>query len=166
MFSARVCKSMKTIESTVDIRASPAAVWAVLTDFESYPEWNPFITRAEGAPAAGERLRIHVDPPEGRGMTFRPRVVHADTDERLVWQGKLGISGLFDGRHEFLIEPNDDGTVRFTQREVFTGLLVGLLLDEADVRAGFDAMGEALAERVGTDAAAGRESRPQSAGLS
>ena len=31
------------IEAEVLIHASPEATWAVLTDFDSYPEWNPFI---------------------------------------------------------------------------------------------------------------------------
>ncbi|QIO23349.1 SRPBCC domain-containing protein [Haloarcula sp. JP-L23] len=139
---------MKTVTTTVDIDATPEDVWATLTDFDAYPEWNPFVTAIEGTVAEGERLSVRIDPPEGRGMGFEPRVTAADPGERLEWVGKLGVRGLFDGRHEFRLEPLDDGGTRLHHRESFSGLLVGLLLNEADIRAGFEAMNEALKTRV------------------
>ncbi|MBM3146733.1 MAG: SRPBCC family protein [Actinobacteria bacterium] len=32
---------MQQIDAFADIDAPPEKVWAVLTDFSSYPEWNP-----------------------------------------------------------------------------------------------------------------------------
>lgn len=32
-----------TITRSVSIDARPLAVWSVLTDFEKYPDWNPFL---------------------------------------------------------------------------------------------------------------------------
>ncbi|MBX0347850.1 MULTISPECIES: SRPBCC domain-containing protein [Haloarcula] len=139
---------MRTIETTIDVDATPADVWATLTDFESYPEWNPFVTAIEGTPTAGDRLDIRIEPPEGRGRGFKPRVTAADPGERLAWLGRLGVPGLFDGRHEFRLEELDDGRTRLHHSESFSGLLVGLLLDEANIRAGFEAMNEALRARV------------------
>jgi uncharacterized protein YndB with AHSA1/START domain len=39
---------MQTIQDTIDIPASPAAVWRVLTATQHYGAWNPFIPRLEG----------------------------------------------------------------------------------------------------------------------
>lgn len=139
---------MTTIETSTVIAASPAEVWATLVDFESYTEWNPFVTVAEGVPAEGERLRIRIAPPGGRAMTFKPVVTAADPGERLEWLGHLGIRGLFDGRHEFRLTELDDGRTRLVHRESFGGLLVGLLLDERSIRSGFRAMNAALKARV------------------
>jgi len=139
---------MRTIETTIEIDATPGTVWQVLTDFDSSAGWTPFIPEASGTPAVGERLRIRIQPPAGRGATFKPRVTAADPGERLEWLGKLGVSGLFDGRHEFRLEATDDGHTRLAQRETFSGVLVGLLLDDAAIERGFGAMNTALKARV------------------
>jgi hypothetical protein len=133
---------MRTIETTIDIDATPETVWETLLDFESYPEWNSFVTEIRGTAREGERLRIRIQPPEGRGMSFSPRVTAAVPGERLEWLGHLGIRGLFDGRHEFRLEPLTGDRTRFVHRESFAGLLVGLFLDEADTRNGFERMNE------------------------
>lgn len=39
---------MPTIHTSIDIAAPPEKVWAALTDYERYPEWNPFMRRIEG----------------------------------------------------------------------------------------------------------------------
>lgn len=145
---------MRIIETTVDLHASPETVWETLVDFESYPEWNPFVTSIEGRPVEGERLAIRIEPPEGRAMSFKPRVTAAVPQKHFEWLGKLGLKGLFDGRHEFRIEEIGPEHTRLTHRESFSGLLVGLLLNEADIRAGFEGMNEALRERVEGEAAA------------
>ncbi|MEF8976561.1 MAG: SRPBCC domain-containing protein [Halapricum sp.] len=139
---------MQSIETTIDIDASPAAVWAVLTDFAAYPEWNPFVQRIDGSPTDGNRLSVRIQPPEGRGMTFKPRITAVDPERRLEWLGRLFVRGLFDGRHTFELSPLPSGGTQFTQRETFSGLLVGMLLDEADIREGFDAMNVALKDRI------------------
>lgn len=139
---------VRELRESIEIDAPPEAVWEVLVDFTSYPDWNPFIRRIEGVPVRGERLRVRIEPPGSRGATVKPRVEVADPERKLEWAGHLFVPGLFDGRHSFEIEPLDDDRVRFVQRERFSGLLVGLLLDEASVRRGFDAMNRALKARV------------------
>ncbi|MFB6106074.1 MAG: SRPBCC family protein [Halobacteriaceae archaeon] len=138
---------MTTIESTVDVDAPPSRVWTVLTDFESYPEWNRFLPLVSGRAEAGRTLRVRVEPPGARGMTFRPRVLAADPGRRLAWLGRLVVPGLFDGRHEFLLEEREGGS-RLVQRETFSGLLVRVLLDADATRAGFEAMNAALKARA------------------
>jgi uncharacterized protein YndB with AHSA1/START domain len=38
----------KEIKTEILINASPDKVWAILTDFDNYPSWNPFITSLKG----------------------------------------------------------------------------------------------------------------------
>ena len=145
---------MKELRSEIEIQATAERVWQILIDFASFPEWNPFIRKASGNIRVGERLEVNIQPSGARGMTFRPTVLKAEPNRELRWLGHLLISGLFDGEHSFTIEPLREGRVRFTQREVFTGLLVPLFARglDTDTRRGFEEMNQALkarAEQVG-----------------
>jgi len=93
------------IIATIDINASPQAVWDVLTDFAVYGDWNPFMDRIEGTPEVGAKLVVHMTPPEGRAMTFKPTVLAATPGRELHWLGKLVVDGLFDGEHTFVLTP-------------------------------------------------------------
>ncbi len=140
-----------TISTTIDIDADPQAVWEVLTDFAAYAEWNPFMHRIEGAPEVGSKLVVRVVPPGGRGMTFKPTVLAARPAQELRWLGKLGVGGLFDGEHSFVLTPNADGSTHLTHAERFSGLLVALLGGTTKKsRAGFEAFNHALKQRVET----------------
>ncbi|HVI77210.1 MAG TPA: SRPBCC domain-containing protein [Candidatus Acidoferrum sp.] len=69
---------MKRLHSQIDIDASAECVWDILTDFASYPQWNPFIRRIGGELKVGERLEVRLEPPDSRGITLRPKVLRAE----------------------------------------------------------------------------------------
>lgn len=139
---------MRTIETTVVIGAPPQDVWAVITDFGRYEEWNPFILHAEGEAVAGSTLRLHIRPPGGKGMTHQPTVLIAEPPRQLRWLGRVAVPGLFSACHDFLLEPTAEGT-RLRHREVFTGLLVPFLRRTLkQTEEGFAALDQALKERV------------------
>ena len=151
-----------TIERSVEIAAPITIVWATLTDTSRYASWNPFIPELAGELRPGTKLRVRISPPGGRAMTFKPTVTDVADERRLEWLGRMGIPGLFDGRHSFTLDPVDSTTTRLTQAENFVGLLVpftGTLLRRT--AAGFQAMNEALAiESTGRFAAARNEAHP------
>jgi hypothetical protein len=140
----------KQLRTQIDIDATPERVWQVLTDFEAYPQWNPFMTRVSGTPMPGERLTVYMQPEGGRAMTFRPTVREAAPHRRLRWLGHLFLPGIFDGEHGFTIEPLDDGGVRLVQQEDFRGVLVPLLARSLDRRTlpAFERMNRALKQRA------------------
>ena len=142
------------IRTEIDIAATPDKVWRHLTDFAAYPDWNPFITSVLGVAAVGQRLTVRLDPPGGRGITMRPTVTDVVPGRTLEWLGRLGMPGIFDGRHRFELQETPTGT-RFVHGESFRGLLVRPLRGSLDgaTRAGFVAMNEALARRVMRDRA-------------
>ena len=141
---------MKELRSEIEIQASAERVWQLLTDFPSFPQWNPFIRKVSGNIRVGERLEVNIQPSGASGMTFRPTVLKAEPNRELRWLGHLLISGLFDGEHSFTIEPLGESRARFTQREVCTGLLVPLFARglDTDTRRGFEEMNQALKART------------------
>ncbi len=116
----------KTIKTEIIIQATPEKVWTILTDFEKYPQWNPFVTSVKGQVEQGNKIQIRIEPPNGSGMTFKPTVITKNENRELRWSGKFLFSGLFDGEHKFELIENGNGTVTFVQSEKFTGILVGL----------------------------------------
>jgi hypothetical protein len=137
------------VQTQVRIAAPASRVWQVLTDFPRYPEWNPFITEIEGVPEVGARLRVRIQPPGRKPMTFKPTVLVVTRDRELRWLGRLYLPRLFDGEHSFRIE-DKRRNCRFRQSERFSGVLVRLFgagIFEATER-GFEAMNSALKVRV------------------
>ena len=141
---------MKELRSEIEIEAPAERVWQVLTDFVTYPEWNPFIRRVSGRAEVDERLVVRMQPSGNRGMTFRPTVMKVEPNRELRWLGHLLVPGIFDGEHIFEIEELERDRVRFVQREVFKGLLVPLLARslDRDTQRGFEEMNRALRERI------------------
>lgn len=141
---------MVEIRTELEIRASAARVWAILIDFPRHPEWNPFVRAISGKPAAGETLTVSVQPPGGKGMTFRPKVLIAEPNRELRWRGRLLLPGIFDGEHYFQIRESGPGVVTFVHGEQFSGLLVPLAKSslESGTKAGFEAMNRALKTRA------------------
>jgi hypothetical protein len=140
----------KELYSGIEINATPDRVWRVLTDFITYPIWNPFIREVRGNAATGQKLRVFLKPSGSRGMVFKPTVLKAECNREFRWLGKLFFSGLFDGEHYFRIEPIDEHQVKFVQGEIFTGILVRLFAKnlDTDTLRGFNEMNEALKKRA------------------
>jgi hypothetical protein len=140
----------KHLTSQIDIDATPAQVWTALSDLAGYRDWNPFIVDADGTPEVGGRLTLRMQPKGGRATTLRPIVVESDVGNRLRWRGKVGVPGILDADHLFRLEARDDGGVRLSQEETFTGVLVPFVarsLDRGTLPA-FRAMNAALKQRV------------------
>jgi len=141
---------MKELFTEIEIRASAERVWQILTDFEKYPEWNPFLRRAIGEIENGAKLNVFMQPSGSGGITMKPRIIKLLPERELRWLGHLFIPGLFDGEHAFIIEALGPERVRFIQREIFTGILIPLLARKLDVdtKRGFLEMNNALKIRA------------------
>lgn len=136
------------IETAIDILATPARVWDILTDFSAYGTWNPFIVSASGKPEAGASLELCYRTRTGQSLLVRSKVVVAERERELRWRGRLLLPGLFQGDHLLRLEEHS-GTVHFTHAETFSGLAVGLVRGRLSAtRRGFEAMNEALKKRA------------------
>ncbi|WP_152042997.1 SRPBCC domain-containing protein [Salinigranum salinum] len=147
----------------VEIDASPDRVWDVLTDFDRYHEWNPFLAVA-GRATEGARLHVALSPPGAPTTRFRPTVTRVDPSRELRWLGHLWTTGLFDGEHRFVLTPLDGDTrTSVTHAESMSGVLLPIVwrfVGDATER-GFEAMNLALKRRVeSTDNGARGDTRP------
>ena len=82
-------------------------------------------------------------------MNFRPWVTAVEEHRYIEWLGRLGMPGVFDGRHSFTLTPIATGRTLLQQSETFSGALIpfsGSILTRT--RVGFDAMNEAIAQEA------------------
>jgi hypothetical protein len=136
----------KQLITSIEIDAPPNVVWEILTEFDRFDLWNPFIRSIDGKAVPGNKLVVEIEPPGGKVMTFRPVVLTADPGTELRWLGRVIFPGIFDGEHRFQIEPLGDRRVRFVHSEQFSGVLVPLFWRSLDTqtRRGFEEMNQAL----------------------
>ncbi len=143
---------MKEIKSEIEIFSTVENVWRILTDFNKYPQWNPFIDYISGELKEGSKLKVHIKPKGSRGATFKPKLIKLDPNKELRWIGHLGIKGFLDGEHIFIMDTIGINKVKFIQLEIFTGLLAPLVsLRLNDAISSFEAMNQSLkvqAEKV------------------
>jgi len=140
-----------TIRADIQIKASPERVWDILTRFDDYHRWNPFIPTASGEAIEGRAIRAFIRPPGTKGMQFRPRLLIVTPGRMLKWRGSVGVRGLFDGEHTFQITRLTAERVVFEQSETFSGLLAPFMTGKAFLDAaeqGFHMMNDALRARA------------------
>lgn len=140
---------MREVATQVEIDAPPAEVWRVLTDFDRYAEWNPFMREASGQARVGETLTIKIFPEGGRPMQFSPKVLAAQEGVELRWLGRMLGGIVFSGEHQFLLAARDGGGTRVHHSEKFSGLLSHLMGGTIDKFEGdFRRFDAALKQRV------------------
>ena len=141
---------MKELRTEIEINGTIDTVWEVLTDFSLYSEWNPFIKKIEGDLIVGAQLKVYMEPPGRKGMTFKPILKILEPKKEFRWLGSLVIPGIFDGEHIFQFEQINKNKIIFIHRENFTGLFAPLLWKSLNstTRHGFEEMNKALKNRV------------------
>lgn len=139
----------KRIHTEIVINAGAADVWKVLTDFESYPQWNPFILSIEGKAVKGERLKNTLKNGD-KTIVFKPVVQEVTPLVSFSWLGSLFVKGIFDGRHYFKLEEISARQVKLVHGEAFSGILSSFILKKigADTAANFVKMNQALKLRA------------------
>jgi hypothetical protein len=140
---------MKEICSKIIINASPIVVWNIITDFENFGKWNPFIKKISGVPKEGNTIQIFIKPPNSNGMRFEPKILKYEPEKEIRWLGKLWIPKIFDGEHSLTIKKVDENKILFIQKEQFKGLLIPLFTNMLeDTKSGFIMMNEKLKQKA------------------
>ncbi|HEX2306465.1 MAG TPA: SRPBCC domain-containing protein [Nitrososphaeraceae archaeon] len=140
---------MKTIETQITVNSTIEKIWNILTNFEEYELWNPFMTRVVGDAKLGSKITVKIQTARGKQRTYNPIITKFEINRELRWKGKSFLPGIFDGERIFIIEKSYN-KVLFLHKEIFRGLgvkLVGDRLDE-DLRESFDKMNNALKIRA------------------
>lgn len=108
------------------IDATPEQVWQVLTDTESYPDWNEIIVKMDGEIVD----QAPIDVLFKAGVDAKPKLYHHEhlhvTDGVEFYWSDVAILGVTD-RHCFRVEATEDGKTRFIQSDQALGGATWLL---------------------------------------
>lgn len=149
------------ITTTITIEAPPSVVRAVILNFPSYREWNPFITRFESpipSPPPGTQVKVLA-----ANIPFGP-VIMENTPERFSWRGKVFAKWFLNADHYLEFGPfgdmgaNDETqSCKLVHGEEFTGILAFLVQISFSRMMGrwFNNMNKACKERAETLATTG-----------
>jgi len=105
-----------------NIKATPATIWALLTNAADFPRWNTTVTSITGEIAMGNKLSLRVPISE---RTFSPKVTAFEPEARMVWSD--GMAPMFKGERTFTLTPLPDGTTDFAMVEVFSGVMLPMI---------------------------------------
>ena len=145
--------------ASVEIDAPLELVWQVMLDTDAYPEWNPFVVRAETAqpPTIGNQIVLHVRWANGSGTRSPERITALDAPQSVdgtttarmsyVFEGWPARLGLVRGTRHQRLEQVGGGPPRYVTVEEFSGPLVRLA-GPARVADGFRRHAVALKERA------------------
>jgi hypothetical protein len=111
------------LKASVDVRATPEEVWDVLMDFPGYLDWSKFLLSIEGPAVPGSRLRIRLGRADNQFRVYQPMVLQVTRQRSFRWLHNLGVPGLLDWEHGFLLEYLHDGGTRLRQSATFGGFL-------------------------------------------
>jgi hypothetical protein len=114
---------MKYFTATTNIKASPDAIWKILTDAPNYPAWDPGVLRIEGTIAPGQKVTAYTKANPNRA--FPAKVTEFVPGQKMTWVGGMPL-GLFKGVRTFTLKPKGDGSTDFTLREDYGGPLLPL----------------------------------------
>lgn len=139
-------RPMKIFQVSTAIRATPDAIWEILTDASRYTSWNTTVDKVEGRIAPGEKVTVHAKLSPGRA--FPVKVTQFDPPRKMIWTGGMPL-GLFRGERTFSLTPCGEGSVEFYMKEVFSGLLSPLIERSIpNLQPAFDEFAAALKKRA------------------
>lgn len=110
----------RNISHSIEIAATPEAVWAVLADLPNYPQWHPAYLSVTGQLTVGSTLTIKTTSPStGDPVTLKVKVLTVEPGSELAWASTL--AGITTIKRRFLLQAVDGGTA-LTQAGTYRGL--------------------------------------------
>jgi hypothetical protein len=136
----------KEIMSEIKISTSPEKLWDVLEDIDNYPQWNPLFATIDGEVGEGNTLDIRISPPLNRKRKFKLKITKCIPKLELSGKFFHTLPGVFDSEYRMSIVPLSSNSVRFSQRQIPSGMYVSVFKGQVTgtIKHHLDSMNRAL----------------------
>jgi hypothetical protein len=145
--SAALDRPARSYRDAVVVDAPRAAIWSLLTEFDRYDEWNPYITRARGDASVGSTIELGFR--EAGDDTEVGTVLIVNPFRKIEWRTRVVAPGVLDREQIFRVLPLEAGQWEVVQEVRIEGVLAPFV-DFDDDRTGLVEMLDAIA-RVAPD---------------
>ena len=137
------------LEHRIGITASVEQVWEVLADVPGWAAWNPLYPKADGEIKIGQVLKLKVVIDGQPAREIEPVILDWAPYDHVHWKLKA-MNGLINSIRYLELEKMSETSCIFSNGELFQGIVAPILVRpiRRQIRAGFEAMGEALKKRV------------------
>jgi len=97
---------------SIDIKADPTIIWALLTNASDYPRWNTTVVSIDGAITKGNKIALKstLDPKR----VFKLTVKEFEPNKKLSWGDAMGT-------RVYTLTQNNAGQTNFTMNEKIGG---------------------------------------------
>jgi len=115
---------MKQIKTEIIINSSKEKIWAVISDFASYDDWNSIITGVKGKMVVGSGFRFKIDI-YGFAVPMPAEVQRADENQYFGWGNDYEsfLRFILAAHHYFEIIEISDTQCKFVHGENFYGII-------------------------------------------
>lgn len=120
--SAAVDQPSRHYRNAVAVEAPREAIWALLTQFDRYHEWNPYITQASGTAAVGSTVELTFRVEGGDARTEDAKILILRPQRKLEWRTRVVAPGILEREQIFRVIPLEDGRWAVVQDVRFEGL--------------------------------------------
>ncbi len=142
---------MAIYQTTFAVAASSDRVWEVISDFDSWSEWNPSVPSIRGDLEVGNTCAVKLVMPGRPSVKVKVTLTDVDPGRRFAWHGNIVHDRFFAGDRSLEIEPQADGTVLVTHTEEVTGAffpVFKMLMGGAAIQAHHDNLNTGLKQRA------------------
>jgi hypothetical protein len=110
---------MKKYHTEIILNASVDRVWAALTDFSAYPDWNPLVGWLRGDFRPDGQIQMFITP---LNRSFNAKLKTVQKDKEFAWIGVEIAPWFLSGEHYYRLEQINDVSTRLLHGEYFRGL--------------------------------------------
>lgn len=136
----------KSVHHEIIVDAPPAKVWQVISDTESYAEWNPVMLSVDATPTLGAKVTYKYQQEPGKVYDI-PVTVKAMDAEKLLNQAG-GMPGILTYNHRYeLVAMNNGESTKVIIHEDYRGIGVPFWNPDA-VGASYGRLNEAIKARA------------------
>lgn len=139
----------RAVEHRIGVQAPAEIVWEVVSEFETWHQWNPLYRKAEGLLKIGTVLTLEQHLAGEPAKVIAPIVQDWVPYEQLHWRSSR-MGGFVTAIRYLEIENMGPENATFSNGELFMGLLLRFVSrdERRRLKTAFTQMGEAVRDRA------------------